>query len=108
MHLSPIVTCYASSVTERWPRHTSTLAAITSALGLGSYEDWDEATRLKFLVGELTASRPLVSADVELQPAEREVLDTFRMIADAPAGSLGAYVITMTRAASDVLAVEWL
>ena len=34
------------------------------------------------------------------------MLDTFRMIAAAPAGSLGAYVITMTRSASDVLAVD--
>jgi phosphoenolpyruvate carboxylase len=38
----------------------------------------------------------------------RDVLDTFRMIAAAPASSLGAYVITMTRGASDVLAVELL
>jgi phosphoenolpyruvate carboxylase len=36
------------------------------------------------------------------------VLDTFRMIARTPAGSLNAYIITMTRAASDVLAVELL
>ncbi|MBA3270144.1 MAG: phosphoenolpyruvate carboxylase, partial [Acidobacteria bacterium] len=89
-------------------RHTATLAAMTSALGLGSYEDWDEPTRLNFLVRELSASQPLVPRTVDLQPPEREVLDTFDMIAGAPAGSLGAYVITMTRAASDVLAVEWL
>ena len=36
------------------------------------------------------------------------MLDTFAMIARAPAGSLNAYIITMTRAASDVLAVELL
>ena len=38
-------------------------------------------------------------------PEVLDVLDTFRMIAAAPPGSLGAYVITMTRSASDVLAV---
>jgi phosphoenolpyruvate carboxylase len=38
----------------------------------------------------------------------RDVLDTFDMIARLPPGSAGAYVITMTSRASDVLAVELL
>jgi phosphoenolpyruvate carboxylase len=89
-------------------RHAAALAAITSALGLGSYEEWDEAARLAFLVGELASRRPLIPADLDATPEVRDVLDTFRMIAAAPAGSLGAYVITMTRCASDILAVELL
>ena len=36
------------------------------------------------------------------------MLDTFRMLARIPHESLGAYVITMTHQASDVLAVELL
>ena len=40
-------------------------------------------------------------------PAEvRDVIDTFRVAATLPAGSLGAYVISMASNASDVLAVE--
>jgi len=89
-------------------RHTAALAAVTSALGLGSYADWDESTRLEFLLRELTGRRPLIPSDFDAAPEVRDVLDTFRMIAHAPAGSLGAYVITMARAASDVLAVELL
>ena len=89
-------------------RHTDTLAAVTSALGLGSYADWDEPARLDFLVRELNGRRPLIPPDLETTPDVRDVLDTFRMIARTPAGSLGAYVITMTRCASDVLAVELL
>jgi phosphoenolpyruvate carboxylase len=89
-------------------RHTDALAAITSALGLGSYEDWDEPTRVAFLARELAGRRPLVPENLETTPDVRDVLDTFRMIARTPPGSLGAYVITMTRSASDVLAVELL
>jgi phosphoenolpyruvate carboxylase len=89
-------------------RHTDALAAITAALGLGSYADWDEPTRVAFLVRELAGRRPLIPDDLETTPAVRDVLDTFRMIARTPPGSLGAYVITMTRSASDVLAVELL
>jgi phosphoenolpyruvate carboxylase len=89
-------------------RHEDALAAVTSALGLGSYADWDEARRLEFLVRELAGRRPLIPADLDASPAVGDVLDTFRMIARTPPSSLGAYVITMTRAASDVLAVELL
>ena len=89
-------------------RHTDALATVTSALGLGSYADWDEPARLEFLVRELNGRRPLIPEDLETTPEVRDVLDTFRMIARMPAGSLGAYVITMTRGASDVLAVELL
>jgi len=89
-------------------RHTDALAAITSALDLGSYVDWDEPTRVAFLVRELSSRRPLIPDNLETTTAVRDVLDTFRMIARTPPGSLGAYVITMTRSASDVLAVELL
>ena len=89
-------------------RHTEALTAITSALGLGSYAAWDEDARMAFLIRELSSRRPLVPADLEASPDVRDVLDTFRMIAAAPPESLGAYVITMARSASDVLAVELL
>ena len=89
-------------------RHTEALAAVTSALGIGSYADWDEAARLDFLLRELASRRPLIPRDLDASPEVRDVLDTFRTIARTPKGSLGAYVITMARAPSDVLAVELL
>ena len=78
-------------------RHTETLAAVTSALGLGSYADWDEAKRVDFLLTELAGRRPLIPADLKPASEVQDVLATFRMIARTPAGSLGAYVITMAR-----------
>jgi phosphoenolpyruvate carboxylase len=89
-------------------RHTDALATITSAVGLGSYAEWDERMRLDFLCRELAGRRPLIPADLEASPDVRDVLDTFRTIARTPPGSLGAYVVTMTREASDVLAVALL
>jgi phosphoenolpyruvate carboxylase len=86
-------------------RHAEALTTITTALGLGAYESWDDAARLVFLVRELASRRPLIPDDLETTAEVRDVLATFRMIASAPSGSLGAYVITMTRCASDVLAV---
>jgi phosphoenolpyruvate carboxylase len=89
-------------------RHTDALSAITSALGMGCYGEWDETTRLDFLLRELTSRRPLIPRDLTATSDVSDVLDTFRMIARTPPESLNAYVITMTRAASDVLAVELL
>ena len=89
-------------------RHTAALAAVTGALGMGSYAEWDERARLAFLLHELEGRRPLLPPGLAAPPEVHDVLDTFRLIANTPPGSLGAYVITMTRSASDVLAVALL
>ena len=86
-------------------RHTEALAAVTRARGLGSYADWDEARRVAFLAGEMKNGGPLPGALADGDDDVADVLETFRMIARIPHESLGAYVITMTRQASDILAV---
>jgi phosphoenolpyruvate carboxylase len=89
-------------------RHSDALAAVTSAVGLGSYTEWDEASRVKFLLRELSERRPLIPNGFTSTPDVQDVLDTFHLIARTPSTSLGAYVVTMTRSVSDVLAVELL
>ncbi len=89
-------------------RHTEALDALTQFLGLGSYAAWDEPRRQAFLLEELRSRRPLLPADLPAGPPVRDVLDTFAMLARLPADSLGAYVISMAGAPSDVLAVELL
>jgi phosphoenolpyruvate carboxylase len=99
------VTLARLDIRQESDRHAEALAAITAARGLGSYAEWDEARRVEFLVSELTAERPAIPASVSADADVTDVLDTFRMIARIPHESLGAYVITMTRQASDILAV---
>jgi phosphoenolpyruvate carboxylase len=89
-------------------RHTEALTAVTRELGLGAYEAWSEADRQSFLVQELQGRRPLVPADLSASREVREVLDTFRALAELPPDALGAYVISMATRPSDVLAVELL
>ena len=89
-------------------RHTSAIDAITRALQLGSYADWDEERRIEFLQRELENPRPLIPEGLDATDEVRDVLATFDAIARIPHESLGAYVITMTHAASDILAVELL
>jgi phosphoenolpyruvate carboxylase len=102
------VTLARLDIRQESDRHTAALAAVTVARGLGSYAEWDEARRIEFLVGELSASKPLIPASFSPAADDADVLDTFGVIARIPHESLGAYVITMTRQASDILAVQLL
>lgn len=89
-------------------RHTGVLSELTTYLGLGDYAAWDEGTRQAFLLQELASRRPLIPPHWEPSAEVREVLDTCAVIAEQPAGALGAYVISMARQSSDVLAVHLL
>ncbi len=89
-------------------RHSQVLSELTQFLGLGDYAEWDENARREFLLRELDSERPLISP--RWQPSEdaAEVLATCKVIARQPEAALGAYVISMARQASDVLAVQLL
>ena len=89
-------------------RHTDAMSEITRCLGLGDYADWDEETRRAFLLRELGNRRPLIPRRWQPSAEVQEVLDTCAVAAEQPPGALGAYVISMARQASDVLAVHLL
>lgn len=89
-------------------RHAKAMSEITEYLGLGNYADWDESVRQEFLLEELASRRPLLPANYQASPETAEVLATCRVVAQAPAASLGSYVISMAGHPSDVLAVQLL
>ena len=67
--------------------------------------EWKEEQRTEWLLSELTGKRPLLPPGLQCTPEVAEVLSTFRILAELPPDSLGAYVISMAHTASDVLAV---
>ncbi|SQK77295.1 Phosphoenolpyruvate carboxylase [Tatumella ptyseos] len=95
-------------VRQESTRHTEALAEITRYLGLGDYESWSEADKQAFLIRELNSKRPLLPQQWEPGPETREVLETCRVVAEVPQGSIAAYVISMAKTPSDVLAVHLL
>lgn len=88
--------------------HAQALDAITTALGMGSYLAWSEDERVAFLLHELESKRPLLPRELPDSPLLRELLASLRVCAAQPPECLGAYVISMAHAASDVLAVHLL
>ena len=92
-------------------RHMEALDCITRYLGLGRYADWDEQTKINWLVQQLGSNRPLIRpGDWDFHPevftpTAIDTLGIFRVIAEQYEGSLGAYVISQATSASDVLSV---
>lgn len=89
-------------------RHADVLSEVTRYLGMGDYAQWSEQDKQAFLTRELASKRPLLPRDWSPSPDVQEVIDTCRVIAEQPREALGAYVISMARTASDVLAVHLL
>ena len=91
-------------------RHAEAVDWVAAAAGIGRYAPLDEHARQTMLVDQLTRGDvrldelPITTAPENV----RDVLDTFRTAANIHPESLGAYVITMASAPSDVLAVEFL
>ncbi|SEA43584.1 phosphoenolpyruvate carboxylase [Microbulbifer marinus] len=103
------ITLLRLDIRQESTRHMDALDAITRYLGLGGYADWDEDEKQKFLLAELESRRPLVDEGFyhsELCDEDvRQVLETCKVIAEQGPEGLGAYVISMARTSSDVLAV---
>lgn len=89
-------------------RHTEALDTITKSLDLGSYAEWDEEQRQAFLIAELNNKRPLIPPDLQMSKEVKDVIETFRTAKKIGPDALGAYIISMCRQPSDILAVELL
>lgn len=89
-------------------RHADALSELTRCLGIGDYKEWNEADKISFLTNELASKRPLFPHDWQPSAEVQEVIDTCRIVAAQPREAFGAYVISMARTASDVLAVHLL
>ena len=100
------LTLVRMDIRQEASRHTDAMTAVTQFLGLGSYDQWSEESKQAFLVRELSERRPLIPHGMPVDTEVQDVFDTFREIAKAPSGSLGAYVISMATHPSDVLVVK--
>ncbi len=105
------LTMVTLDIRQESDRHEEAIDSITRYLGLGSYSDWDEETKLTWLQQQLASPRPLIRAGEWndkpdfFSPTAVDTLETFTMIAEQHEGSLGAYVISQATSPSDVLAV---
>lgn len=95
-------------VRQESSRHAEVISELTRHLGIGDYNQWSEQDKIAFLTTELNSKRPLLPRDWQPSPQVKDVLDTCKIIAAQSKDAFGAYVISMARTASDVLAVHLL
>ena len=86
-------------------RHLKLMKSICKHLGLGDFEKWSEDEKISFLSKEFKSKRPLISKDISFDKEDKETWSTFKMISKLPRECLGAYVISMSSKASDILTV---
>jgi phosphoenolpyruvate carboxylase len=91
-------------------RHASALAEVFGRYGFaGDYAGWVEEKKETLLSAELASARPLTPAHLDFGEATNETLEVFRVIRRAHERvgeqAIDSYVVSMTRGASDLLAV---
>ncbi|MDQ3009288.1 MAG: phosphoenolpyruvate carboxylase [Acidobacteriota bacterium] len=91
-------------------RHRAALTEITSGLKLAKdYEQMNEQERAAWLTEELTTPRPLVATDAQYSEETTETLNVFRVarraLEEISPDAIRTYIVSMTREASDLLAV---
>lgn len=98
-------------VRQHAARHAEAVAELLGLAGVPGYLALDEESRQRLLV-EWLAAPPLALPREALSPETREVLETFEAIAEIQrlhgSRACQTYVISMTRAPSDVLNVLFL
>ena len=86
-------------------RHLKLMKSICKHLGLGDFEKWPEDEKISFLSREFKSKRPLISKNISFDKEDKETWSTFKMISKLPRECLGAYIISMSSKASDILTV---
>lgn len=91
-------------------RHLEALTEITGALALArGYAQMTEDERAEWLTEELSTPRPLMGADARFSEETTETLNVFRVVRRArdeiSEAAIRTYIVSMTREASDLLAV---
>ena len=86
-------------------KHLKLMKRICKHLGLGDFEKWPEDKKISFLSREFKSKRPLISKNISFDKEDKETWSTFKMISKLPKECLGAYIISMSSKASDILTV---
>ena len=85
-------------------RHTQMLAEIIKTKYKKNYLKWNEQEKIKFLSNKIKGKNFINKFNFR-NKENKEVWSTFKILANQPDECLGAYVISMTSSASDILSV---
>ena len=89
-------------------RHSQLIRELLKRKYNKDYSRFSEYEKIKFLKSKLNSSKNIINKFQFKNRENKEVWDTFNVLSQEPAECLGAYVISMTSSASDILSVSFL
>ncbi|MDC3175054.1 phosphoenolpyruvate carboxylase [Candidatus Pelagibacter sp.] len=89
-------------------RHRQVIAELIKKKYRKDYYSFTENQKIDFLKSKLVSNKNIINKFKFSNKENNEVWSTFKILADEPPECLGAYVISMTTSASDILSVSFL
>ena len=89
-------------------RHSQLISEIIKKKYKSTYLNWSEDKKIDFLSNQIKNKKNLINEYLFRNKENKEVWSTFKILAEQPKECLGAYVISMTSSASDILSAAYL
>ncbi len=89
-------------------RHSQLISEFVKKRFKRNYLEMTETEKIKFLKSQILSKRNQINRFNFRNKENKEVWSTFKILANEPPECLGAYVISMTTSASDILSVSFL
>ena len=89
-------------------RHTQLISELVKKKYNKDYIKLSENEKIDFLKSKINSSKNFINKFQFRNKENKEVWDTFNVLSQEPSECLGAYVISMTSSASDILSVSFL
>ncbi len=86
-------------------RHTRLIEKIYKNKKGIKFRDLEESQKIKFLIKSLKIKKLQIKKNFFSNKEDKETWQTFKLISETPKECLGAYIISMTSSASDILTV---
>ena len=86
-------------------RHTRLVSKIYNNLNKKKFFNLKEEEKILFLIKSLKSKKSLINKKTFSNREDKETWETFKLLARTPKECLGAYIISMTSCASDILTV---
>jgi len=89
-------------------RHSQLIAELVNKKYKKNYLKFNEEEKIDFLKSAITSKKSMINNFIFRNKENKEVWSTFKILSQEPSECLGAYVISMTTSASDILSISFL
>ena len=89
-------------------RHSQLIVELVNKKFKKNYLKFNEEQKINFLKSAITSKKNMINNFTFRNKENKEVWSTFKVLSEEPSECLGAYVISMTTSASDILSISFL